>query len=220
MNEKASIHLFAGLEGREIGVILAAATKRRLHKLDIITRSDQAATQLYLVHAGCINLYVLTRDGQRVLLRRLESRDAFGLGAFLTEPAGYIGTAQAVRDSELLLWDHRLVRHLARTYPRFLENALQVVVSCLGLCIKRHVGLLSDSAQQRLASALTHLAAHSGRILPRGIEIEINNEDLASLADVSFFTASRLLKSWERKGAVEKSRGKILICHPEKMLAA
>jgi hypothetical protein len=37
---------------------------------------------------------------------------------------------------------------------------------------------------------------------------------------VSIFTASRLLKDWERKGAVEKSRGKVLIRRPEKLLAA
>ena len=57
-------------------------------------------------------------------------------------------------------------------------------------------------------------------MLPSGIEIDIKNEDLASLADISFFTASRLLKEWERKGVVEKSRGKVLIRRPEKLLAA
>jgi CRP-like cAMP-binding protein len=56
-------------------------------------------------------------------------------------------------------------------------------------------------------------------MVPSGVEIEIKNEDLASLADVSFFTASRCLQEWERKGAVEKSRGKVLIRSPEKLLA-
>lgn len=60
----------------------------------------------------------------------------------------------------------------------------------------------------------------AGRVLSSGIEVDINNEDLASLADVNFFTASRLLKVWERMGIVEKSRGKVLIRRPEKLLAA
>jgi len=50
------------------------------------------------------------------------------------------------------------------------------------------------------------------------VEIDIKNEDLASLADISFFTASRFLQEWERKGAVEKSRGKVLIRCPEKLI--
>jgi DNA-binding transcriptional regulator YhcF (GntR family) len=42
---------------------------------------------------------------------------------------------------------------------------------------------------------------------------------LASLADVSSFTASRTLNKWERQGVVEKSRGKVVIRSPEKLLA-
>ena len=80
--------------------------------------------------------------------------------------------------------------------------------------------LVSGNAQERLAFALTSLGSRSGHALPTGLEIEIKNEDLASLADVNFFTATRVLKAWERKGAVEKSRGKVLIRCPEKLLAA
>jgi CRP-like cAMP-binding protein len=79
---------------------------------------------------------------------------------------------------------------------------------------------VSNIAQERLACALSSLGSRIGHALPNGVEVDIKNEDLASLADVSIFTASRLLKDWERKGAVEKSRGKVLIRRPEKLLAA
>jgi CRP-like cAMP-binding protein len=52
------------------------------------------------------------------------------------------------------------------------------------------------------------------------VEVDIKNEDLASLADVSFFTVSRLMSNWDREGVVKKSRGKIVIRSPEKLLAA
>ena len=55
--------------------------------------------------------------------------------------------------------------------------------------------------------------------MPSGLEVDIKNEDLASLADVSFFTASRIMKKWTCAGAVEKSRGRVLIRCPEKLLA-
>jgi CRP-like cAMP-binding protein len=55
--------------------------------------------------------------------------------------------------------------------------------------------------------------------VPAGVEVEITNQDLASLADVSFFTASRVLKRWERDRTLEKSRGKVLIRCPEKLLS-
>jgi hypothetical protein len=85
----------------------------------------------------------------------------------------------------------------------------------LALYAKRHIGLVSNVAQEGLACALSSLGSRTGHALPGGVEVAIKNEDLASLADVSIFTASGLLKDWERKGAVEKSRGKVLIRVPK-----
>jgi CRP-like cAMP-binding protein len=220
MIDTSSIRLFEGLGKAEISVILAAATRRNVKKSEIVASTDQVSTYLFLVKAGCLNCYVVTNDGRRILLRRLIPGNVFGLGSFLSEPMNYIGTAQAVANSEILMWEHRLVRHLSRAYPRFGENALRSSLRCLALYAKRHMALISSNAQERLAYVLTSLASGAGRTLPEGVEIEINNEDLASLADISFFTASRILKRWEHKGAVKKSRGKILISHPEKILAA
>jgi CRP-like cAMP-binding protein len=78
---------------------------------------------------------------------------------------------------------------------------------------------VSSTAAERLASAITGLAYRAGRTLPSGVEIEVKNEDLASLADMSRFTASRILKRWEREGTVGKSRGKGFIRRPEKLLS-
>jgi DNA-binding transcriptional regulator YhcF (GntR family) len=44
------------------------------------------------------------------------------------------------------------------------------------------------------------------------------NEDLASMANVSAFTASRQLKQWERQGIVKKQRGKVSVLSPESLL--
>ena len=60
------------------------------------------------------------------------------------------------------------------------------------------------------------------RCSPNG-DAHSNTERIPTRAapDVSFFTASpRVLKSWGRKGVVEKSRGKVIIQSPEKLLAA
>ena len=53
---------------------------------------------------------------------------------------------------------------------------------------------------------------------PRGLEFEITNERLSSLADVGYYTTSRLLNKWKRVGAITKDRGKIIVLRPEKML--
>jgi CRP-like cAMP-binding protein len=167
-----------------------------------------------------VNYSELTNDGQEILLGRLVPGDVLGLGSLLSEPTSYLGTAQAVRDSEVLVWDYRLIRHLASAYPRLTENALRIALDSIALHAARHIGLRSKSARKRVACALTRLGMRAGRVVPLGIEVNINNEDLASLADVNVFTAIRSLKTWERMGIVEKSRGKVLIRRPEKLLVA
>jgi CRP-like cAMP-binding protein len=57
-----------------------------------------------------------------------------------------------------------------------------------------------------------------GRVHPDGVEIDVTNEQLSSLADISHFTASRLLNGWARDGAVSKERGRVVIRTPEALV--
>jgi len=216
--KSASIGLFKGLKNHEIGVILASATRRSFNSGEIVSRAEDPVTSLFLVELGRVDYYVITDEGREVLLRRLVPGCIFGVAAFLSDANGYLGTAKAVSASEILVWDHRVIRQLARTYPQLAENALRTALQYVAVYIQRHTALLSKSARERLAGALTGVGSRAGHMLPSGLEIDIKNEDLASLADISSFTASRLLKEWERKGVVEKSRGKVLIRRPERLL--
>ena len=220
MIEPSSVQLFTGLRRSETGAILAAAVRRTVEASQIIIRTNEHANRLFLVKTGSVDYYVLTEEGREILIRRLAPGDVFGVGAFLSEPTGYIGTAKAVCESELLIWEHQVIQRLAQSYPRLTENALRTALRYLALYAKRHIGLVENTAQERLACALSSLGSRTGHALPSGVEVDIKNQDLASLADVSIFTASRLLKDWERKGLVDKSRGKVLIRCPEKLLAA
>jgi CRP-like cAMP-binding protein len=50
------------------------------------------------------------------------------------------------------------------------------------------------------------------------IEFDVTNEELASAANITPFTASRLLSKWQTSRAVVKRRGKILLRSPERLL--
>jgi CRP-like cAMP-binding protein len=217
--EPRSVRFFMGLGKSETSVILAGATRRKLQEGEIVARADEPATHLFLVRDGCVDYYIVTSDGREILLRRLVSGNVFGVGAFLSEPVGYVGTSKAVHKSEVFVWEHAVIRQLAKEYPRLAENALRTVLRYVALFAERHIALVSKPAQERLAFALTNLGSRTGHMVPTGVEINVKNVDLASLADVSYFSASRFLQEWERKGAVEKSRGKVLIRCPEKLLA-
>lgn len=215
-----SVALFNGLGNHEIHVIHGAAVKRTFEASQIIIRAEEPAVHLFVIEVGSVDYSVATNDGREILLRRLVLGNAFGFATFLTEPIGYLGTAKAVHKTETLVWERRVARQLAVAYPRLVENALHASLRYVAMYAKRHIRLVSNKAQERVAYALTNLGSRAGHMLPGGVEVDIKNEDLASLADVNVFTVSRILAAWEQQKVVAKSRGKVLIRSPEKMLAA
>jgi CRP-like cAMP-binding protein len=108
---------------------------------------------------------------------------------------------------------------LALRIPRLLDNALSVATDYLTWYLAAHTSLVSDSAEQRLAQTLVTLAHGFGHKVSGGTRIDLTNEQLANTANVTPFTASRILNHWQRSGAVVKRRGHVLLRSPEKLLS-
>jgi CRP-like cAMP-binding protein len=215
-----SFALFEGLGNHEIQAIREAAAKRTYEASQIIISAEEPASYLFLAEVGRVDFSVVTSDGREILLRRLVPGNTFGCAALLAEPMGYLGTAKSVNKTETLVWEHRVARQLAVAYPRLVENALHAFLHYLALYAQWHIWFVSNTAQEKVTYALADLGARTGHVLPTGVEVDIKNEDLASFADVNFCKVSRILGTWERQKVVSKSRGKVLVLCPEKMLAA
>ena len=208
----------AGIGKEQLLEILGAARVRKISTEHIILNEGHAATHLFLLKSGRAKFYRLTRKGDEVLLALLVPGDTFGLGTLLSRPVPYVGTAETTRDSELLVWDQARIRALARKYPRLAQNALGIVLKYLAGHFDRLFDLVTGTASQRLARVVLHLSKETGTVVPRGVEIAATNEELGALADISPFTVSRLLTEWARKGALTKSRGKVFVHCPEKLI--
>jgi CRP-like cAMP-binding protein len=208
----------SGLEPEALAQILAAAERRIVLSKELIITAGERAERLFLVVRGNARYYRLTKTGDEVLLQWLTPSYVFGLGTLLKDPLGYLGNAQALSDCELLIWRHTVLRQLAVEHPQLSENALAIVLQYLRNYSNRHLNLSSRTAGQRLAEALLNLAQQAGEVHSKGIEVQTTNEQLSSFADVSPFTASRLLNVWERKGTVSKRRGKVVIHSPEDLV--
>jgi CRP-like cAMP-binding protein len=219
MTERASTNLFAGISKSQIAGIVRLSQSRDFAHSETVVRVSEAANRFFLIKAGCVDYFIHTPDGREVLLRRLVRDEVFGFGAFFSVPMGYLGTAVASRRSTLLVWSRHSIRAISRNYPKFVENALRIACHYFEIYIQRHARLVSKSAQERLALCLLNLGARVGNRLADGVEVPVNNEGLASLADVNTYTASRNLKRWERMGVLTKSYGKVLLKSPEKLLS-
>jgi len=207
-----------GIGPPDLKVILAAAKPRQFPANSIIVSQGNPADYLYLLTKGRARYFFTTEDGRKLLLLWLSPGEIFGGSALLAIPSSYLASTETVKDSHVLAWDRSTIRGLAARYPKLLENALLTASDYLAWYVAAHVALTSHSARKRLGGVVICLAELIGEKVPGGFEFDATNEELASAANITPFTASRLLSEWQRNRAVLKRRVNILLCSPEKLL--
>ena len=207
-----------GLPTTDLDSVMAASKLRSFGASSIITNQGDPADYFFLLTKGCARYFFVTEEGQKVLLFWFVAGDIFGGAALLPEPSSYLLSTETVRESCAFVWHRSVIRDLVARSPRLQENALCVASDYLAWFHASHMALVSHSARERLARVLTSLAPGIGHRVEGGIELEITNEELANAANVTLFTASRLLSEWQRNGAVTKSRGSLVLRAPQRLL--
>jgi CRP/FNR family transcriptional regulator, nitrogen oxide reductase regulator len=197
--------------------ILKAATPRQLLANSVVLNQGNPANNVFLLKTGRARHFFITQGGDKILLNWLVPGDTFGGYAMLATPASYLVSTETVKDSGVLVWDRVTIRNLVSRYPRLLDNGLLTAGDYLAWYLASNVALTCHPARQRLAEVLVSLARGIGQNVSGGIELDFTNEELANAANVTLFTASRILNQWQREGFVVKSRGKVLLRSPERL---
>lgn len=209
--------LLDGLAPPDLKMILEAAKQRQFLAGSVITNQGHTADHLYLLTKGRARYFFNTEDGRKVVLFWLTPGQVFGGAAMVSVPSAYLVSTEALKDSWVLVWDRATIRSLAERYPRLLENALLISSSYLAWYLASHVALITHTARQRLARVLICLAETIGEKVADGFEFDATNEELGGAANVTPYTASRMLSEWQKNRAVVKRRGKILLRSPERL---
>jgi CRP-like cAMP-binding protein len=212
--------LFAGLTARDIAMILATAKQRAFAANSVVVRQGDPADHLFLLISGRARFFFDTPDGKKLVLLWLTPGEIFGGSALLPSPRKYLVSTETLKDSSILAWDRPALRSLVSRFPRLIENALSIANDYLTWYVADHAALTSQTAGQRLARVLVCLAEGIGQKVSGGFEFEATNEELASAANITQFTASRLLSEWQKSLAIEKRRGKVLLRSPNHLLRA
>lgn len=208
-----------GLATPQREAVLAAGTLRQVRANSVVTHDGHAADHLFLLVKGRARFFYITEEGQKLILLWLTPGELFGARTLLLTPSTYLVSTETVKDSWVIGWNRSTIRGLALRYPRLLDNAILVASDFLASQLGSYVALTTHNARQRLVHVLTTLAPRIGREVSDGIELEVTNEELANAANVTLFTASRLLSELQRKGAVLKRRGRVLLRSPERLLS-
>jgi CRP-like cAMP-binding protein len=205
----------AGLSDAAVRQLFDTAHMRHTGaKKDVIVRGGKP-DHLFLLKTGRARSYILTKDGREIVLLWAAPGEVLGLVSLLSSPPNHLVNTTTVTASDWLVWNHDTIRKLATEHPQIMDNGFRLALYHLEIYMKRHVAIMTKSAESRLADELIRLAKSVGKIGNSGILIDITNEQLSSLSDVSHFTTSRIFSKWEKEGILSKQRGELTILAPE-----
>jgi CRP-like cAMP-binding protein len=219
LSHQLGVRLLEGISGSDRASILSAASWRQFSKNMVATSQGEPANQLFLLVKGSARFFFLTRKGQKVYLIWLKHGDIFGGASLLINLSPHLASTEITKGSRVFVWQRDVIRGLVTRFPRLLENALSIASDYMTWYMATHLCLVANTAHERLAHVLLSLADGIGKKESDGIHLTITNEQLANTANISIFTASRLLSVWQQKHVVAKRRSQIILRAPDQLLA-
>ncbi|HTZ89324.1 MAG TPA: Crp/Fnr family transcriptional regulator [Alloacidobacterium sp.] len=218
--EQLKPRFLSGLPKADLDSLLSVAKHRQFRTSSVVIYEGDPGDRFFLLTSGQGRQFVTTNKGKKVLVYWLTAGQAFGGVAILSARINYLASTQVLPDSCVLMWDRQTIRELVSRCPQLLDNALSIAATeHVVWSITTQVSLTCDDARGRIAHLLASLACGIGKATPDGVELKITNEDLAAGANVTSFTASRILNEWQRAGVLTKDRGKVLLRKPFLMLS-
>jgi CRP-like cAMP-binding protein len=172
--------------------------KVRFSRNKTIFNDGDEATNCYKVVSGAVRLCKHMVDGRRQIADFLLAGDFFGIMQF----GSYKFTAEAVGDVVLMCYPQSQVARLSRSMPN-LRGRLLVLQSQRLLGMQDHLVMLGrQTAKERVASFLLHIAERSDAEEGVAFELPMSRQDIADYLGLTIETVCRMLTDLKRKRIV------------------
>ncbi|MGI6285450.1 Crp/Fnr family transcriptional regulator [Neomoorella humiferrea] len=212
------VPVFADLSPEELQHIASLALVRRYRKNMYIFMQGEPGDAIYFVKKGAIKLFQVLEDGREKILHFVREGEIFA-EVLLFEGGPYPATAETLEDSEVGIIRNADMERLLSRHGEMAVKIIKVMSRRLRRAQEHIRDLALKGAYGRLASTLLQLAKDYGTPGGDGVTIELNlsQQELASLIGTSRETVARILSDFKRLGAVGVERQRITILSPQKL---
>jgi len=185
-------------QDEDLRALQQVGVKIRFARNQTIFNDGDEATNCYKVVSGAVRLCKHMTDGRRQIADFLLAGDFFGVMQF----GNYKFTAEAVGDVVLLCYPQRQVARLSNSMPN-LRGRLLVLLSQRLLGMQDHLVMLGrQTAKERVASFLLHIAERSDAEEGLAFELPMSRQDIADYLGLTIETVCRMLSELKRKRVI------------------
>jgi CRP-like cAMP-binding protein len=207
-----NVALFQDMSDRELDMLLALTTTKKLKKRAYLFRRGEPGNALFAVLEGRLKATGEGRDGKEMVLSVMDPGEVIGEIALLDqEPRS--ATVQAVEDVTLLTLHRRdLIPFLERN-----PKAAIKLAAVLAKRIRNLTELMEDTVflglPSRLAKKLLSLADRYGKPTPEGLKIDLKlpQHELGELVGTSRESINKTLRQWGEENLVSFASGYLTI---------
>ena len=172
----------------------------------LFSQSDEP-TQVHFIVGGVVKLTQSLENGSRFVLTYLGPGSLLGcLAVFGSSPHVYTGLA--VKDTCVLSWTASAFESCLRQDPAFSRNAMMIVSAHANEAFQRVTEFAHEQVEQRIAHAIQRAATvfFSDTRNPANDWLPLSRQDIAEMSGATLFTASRVMREWERLGILQSGR--------------
>ncbi|GAA4754813.1 Crp/Fnr family transcriptional regulator [Modestobacter marinus] len=201
------------LSEQEMADLAAAAPMRTVPAGTLLWSPHESQPVLFIVKAGSVCIYRLSREGRRLTLAVLGQGALFGEMELVGQRMGD-GFAEALEPSVLCLMSEHDVRSLLLADGRIAGRVICGLGRRLAEVEQRLADAVLKPVPQRIAAVLCHLvesAPETGLLSSRGAEIRLTHEQLADLVGTTRVTTTKLLGDLRDAGVVRLRRGAVVV---------
>ena len=189
---------------------------RRVKGGTVICRPGEQSADMYALVTGSLSLEIAPRGQVPHLSNFLVPGSWWGEGAALTGRKRRFGIT-AVRDSGLMILSARGVRAIIDDTPDAWQCFYLLTLHHLDEAVSLYDDLMRRKHEERFVAMLLHFSDCRHETPRHGgpIEVDVAQEELASIANVARTTASKVLRNLEKTGKIELSYRRIRILSPD-----
>jgi CRP-like cAMP-binding protein len=179
----------------DLRALQQVGAKVRFSRGETIFNDGDEAANCYKVISGAVRLCKHMVDGRRQIADFLLAGDLFGFMQF----GHYKFSAEAVGDVVLMCYPQRQIARLSSSMPN-LRGRLLVLLSQRLLGMQDHLVVLGrQTAKERIASFLMHIAERSDAEENLAFSLPMSRQDIADYLGLTIETVCRMLSELKRE---------------------
>jgi len=200
--------IFESLSKKQLELIEASATIRKLDKGEHLFSEGQKASAFFIVYSGQVKLYKLSAEGTEHILHIQQPKDLVA-EAIIFDFDMYPAYCQAIEDTVLIRISKQKYLELLRHFPELSFNIMKAYSRRFRLLLSKIEELSLHDVKARLAK---YLIQNSRELNDRRIcSLKHSKKDLASVLATIPETLSRTLQFFKKENIIAEEKNQIII---------